>query len=175
MPILNRSTRSWLLRAHQQVDDDPSACYLVHHHLERFAWPVGFCESRRCQCHFLSHCYGPGLELYHSDFFVSGAKFLFDRNLSGYTWNRRRVYEHHPEVQFKPGPFYMGNGILGWAVNINCILWTLFVTVIFSIPTLLPVTKENMNYASVITGGVIILAWCVLPSCIESLRALAFP
>ena len=85
------------------------------------------------------------------------------------------MYEHHPEVQFKPGPFYMGNGILGWAVNINCILWTLFVTVIFSIPTLLPVTKENMNYASVITGGVIILAWCVLPSCIESLRALAFP
>lgn len=76
----------------------------------------------------------------------------------------RRVYEHHPEVQFKPGPFYMGNGILGWAVNINCILWTLFVTVIFSIPTLLPVTKENMNYASVITGGVIILAciWYIL-------------
>ena len=100
---------------------------------------------------------------------------MLNRNLFEDTWNRRRVYEHHPEVQFKPGPFYMGNGILGWAVNINCILWTLFVTVIFSIPTVLPVTKENMNYASVITGGVIILAWFVLPSCIESLCALAFP
>ena len=43
----------------------------------------------------------------------------------------------------------MGDGILGWAANITCILWTLFVVVIFSLPTILPVTKENMNYASV--------------------------
>ncbi|KAI0270633.1 APC amino acid permease [Gloeopeniophorella convolvens] len=70
----------------------------------------------------------------------------------------RRIYQHHPEVQFKPGPFYMGDGLLGWAANINCILWTLFVSVIFSIPTYLPVTKDTMNYASVITGGVALLA-----------------
>ncbi|THH15311.1 hypothetical protein EW146_g5131 [Bondarzewia mesenterica] len=76
----------------------------------------------------------------------------------------RRVFESHPEVRFKPGPFYMGQGILGWVVNINCILWTLFVSVILSIPTVLPVTKDNMNYASVITGGVIILSgvWFVI-------------
>ncbi|KAA1478995.1 APC amino acid permease, partial [Dentipellis sp. KUC8613] len=70
----------------------------------------------------------------------------------------RRVFQNHPEVQFKPGPFYMGDGLLGWLVNVNCILWTLFVTVIFSLPTVLPVTKDTMNYASVITGGVVILS-----------------
>ena len=58
----------------------------------------------------------------------------------------------------------MGDGLLGWACNITCICWTLFVSVIFSIPTVLPVTKETMNYASVITGGVVILsgAWYIL-------------
>ncbi|KZV68624.1 APC amino acid permease [Peniophora sp. CONT] len=70
----------------------------------------------------------------------------------------RRVFEHHPEVHFKPGPFYLGDGLLGWAVNINCICWTLFVSVIFSLPTVLPVTKDTMNYASVITGSVVILS-----------------
>jgi Amino acid permease len=70
----------------------------------------------------------------------------------------RRIFRHHPEVQFKPGPFYLGDGLLGWAVNLNCIIWTLFVSVIFSLPTYLPVTKNTMNYASVITGGVLLLA-----------------
>ena len=36
--------------------------------------------------------------------------------------------------------------------------WTLFVSVILSFPTIKPVTSQTMNYASVITGGVIILA-----------------
>jgi hypothetical protein len=70
----------------------------------------------------------------------------------------RRIFQHHPEVQFKPGPFYLGDGWLGWAVNLNCIVWTLFVSVIFSLPTYLPVTKNTMNYAAVITGSVILLA-----------------
>ncbi|KAI0092325.1 amino acid permease [Irpex rosettiformis] len=70
----------------------------------------------------------------------------------------RRLYRNHPEVDFKPGPFYMGDGLLGWAANINCILWTLFVCVIFAMPNYLPVNPQNMNYASAITGGVIILS-----------------
>lgn len=76
----------------------------------------------------------------------------------------RRVYQNHPEVMFKPGPFYMGDGLLGWVANVCCIAWTLFVCVVFSLPTILPVTKENMNYASVITVGIMILAgiWYVL-------------
>jgi hypothetical protein len=77
----------------------------------------------------------------------------------------RRVFQDHPEVMFKPyvpslhfkgaclstdsGPFYMGDGLLGWAANVACISWTLFVCVIFSFPTLKPVTALNMNYASV--------------------------
>ncbi|PSR79930.1 hypothetical protein PHLCEN_2v6831 [Hermanssonia centrifuga] len=52
----------------------------------------------------------------------------------------------------------MGDGMLGWVVNINCILWTLFVSVLFSMPNYLPVDKSNMNYASLITGGVVILS-----------------
>ena len=70
----------------------------------------------------------------------------------------RRIYQHHPEVQFKPGPFYLGDGWLGWAMNLNCIAWTLFVSVIFSLPTYLPVTVNTMNYASVITGSVVLMA-----------------
>jgi len=73
----------------------------------------------------------------------------------------RRIYRHHPEVQFKPGPFYLGDGLLGWAVNLNCIIWTLFISVIFSLPTYLPVTSNTMNYASVITGSVLLLAMYV--------------
>jgi hypothetical protein len=34
----------------------------------------------------------------------------------------RRIFRNHPEVQFKPGPFYMGT--IGWAANITCIVWT---------------------------------------------------
>ncbi|KAJ7456875.1 APC amino acid permease [Mycena latifolia] len=70
----------------------------------------------------------------------------------------RRVFQDHPEVMFKPGPFYMGSGALGWAANLMCISWTLFVCVIFSFPTLKPVTALNMNYASVITIGVMFLS-----------------
>ncbi|KDQ55916.1 hypothetical protein JAAARDRAFT_180067 [Jaapia argillacea MUCL 33604] len=70
----------------------------------------------------------------------------------------RRVYGKHPEVNFKPGPFYMGDGFVGLAANSICIVWTLFVCVIFSLPTVMPVTAANMNYASVITVGVIVLS-----------------
>ncbi|KAK7030210.1 APC amino acid permease [Favolaschia claudopus] len=70
----------------------------------------------------------------------------------------RRVYQNHPEVMFKPGPFYMGPGLLGWTANVVCIVWTLFVCVIFSIPTVKPVDSLYMNYASVITVGVMFLS-----------------
>lgn len=78
--------------------------------------------------------------------------------------DRRRVYQDHPDVKFIPGPFYMGAGWLGWTCNVICIIWTLFVSVLFSLPTYFPVTAENMNYASVITVGVIVLSLCVPPS-----------
>ncbi|KAG5652586.1 hypothetical protein H0H81_004461 [Sphagnurus paluster] len=76
----------------------------------------------------------------------------------------RRVFQDHPEVMFKPGPFYMGDGLLGKACNTICIVWTLFICVIFSLPTIRPVTADNMNYASVITIGVLVLSgvWYIL-------------
>lgn len=52
----------------------------------------------------------------------------------------------------------MGDGWVGFAANWMCIGWTLFVCVIFSFPTVVPVTADNMNYASVITVGVMVLA-----------------
>ena len=83
---------------------------------------------------------------------------------------RRRFYRNHPEVMFKPGPFYMGDGWLGWSANIICIAWTLFVCVLFSLPTVLPVTPDNMNYASVITVGVVVLSGYVHPSFVQSTK-----
>lgn len=55
----------------------------------------------------------------------------------------------------------MGDGLLGWSANVICILWTLFVCVIFALPNYLPVDATNMNYASVITAAVIIIAMSV--------------
>jgi amino acid transporter len=69
----------------------------------------------------------------------------------------RRLFRNHPEVQFTPGPFYMGEK-LGWIANVICIFWTCFIIVLFSLPNLRPVTPGNMNYASVITIGVIVLS-----------------
>ena len=43
----------------------------------------------------------------------------------------------------------MGDGLLGWAANVICILWTGFVCIIFALPTTLPVTGDTMNYAAV--------------------------
>jgi amino acid transporter len=61
---------------------------------------------------------------------------------------RRRWYSGHPEVVFTPGPFYM-KGALGWVANVTCIVWTVFVCIIFSFPNIRPVTPQNMNYAAV--------------------------
>ena len=76
----------------------------------------------------------------------------------------RRIFHSHPEVKFKPGPYYMGDGWLGVFANVWCALWTFFVCVIFALPTRIPVTPTNMNYASVITVGVIAISglWYVL-------------
>ncbi|KAN0087703.1 Amino acid/polyamine transporter I [Tylopilus felleus] len=76
----------------------------------------------------------------------------------------RRVFHSHPEVKFKPGPYYMGDGWIGAFANVWCALWTCFVCVVFSLPTILPVTPANMNYTSVITVGVIVISglWYVL-------------
>jgi amino acid transporter len=70
----------------------------------------------------------------------------------------RRIFANHPEVHFVPGPFYLGDGILGWAMNLTCIGWTLFVCIILSLPTVLPTTATTMNYCVVLVAGVMALS-----------------
>ncbi|KAI1329078.1 amino acid permease [Xylariaceae sp. FL0255] len=55
--------------------------------------------------------------------------------------------------KFEPGPWHMGK--IGWFVNIYACIWTLFVSIIFILPTIRPVTPQNMNYAIVYLGGIL--------------------
>lgn len=48
--------------------------------------------------------------------------------------------------KFQPGPWHMGK--LSFFVNTWACLWTLFVSIIFILPTVRPVTATTMNYAS---------------------------
>jgi amino acid transporter len=58
--------------------------------------------------------------------------------------------------RFVPGPWSLGKW--GYWVNIWACLWTLFVSIIFVLPTLRPVTALNMNYASAFLGGIFVAA-----------------
>lgn len=46
----------------------------------------------------------------------------------------------------------MGSTV-GWVVNIIALLWIVFEMVLFSMPTVLPVTEVSMNYAIVVFFG----------------------
>ncbi|KAJ5354974.1 uncharacterized protein N7496_012186 [Penicillium cataractarum] len=58
--------------------------------------------------------------------------------------------------KFQPGPWHMGP--FSTIVNIWACLWTLFVSVIFVLPTAMPVTAEGMNYACVYLVAVLLFA-----------------
>lgn len=58
---------------------------------------------------------------------------------------------------FEPGPWHMGK--FSWGVNFYATAWTTFVTVIFFLPTIRPVTAENMNYAVVFFVAIIVIAY----------------
>jgi amino acid transporter len=54
---------------------------------------------------------------------------------------------------FEPGPFYLGHrGSL--IINSYAVVWTAFISIIFLMPTSLPVTPASMNYAVVILAGI---------------------
>lgn len=57
---------------------------------------------------------------------------------------------------FVPGPWYMGKA--SFFVNLWACLWTLFVSIIFLLPTYRPVTAENMNYAVAFLAFVLLCA-----------------
>lgn len=49
-------------------------------------------------------------------------------------------------------------GKLGWACNVIAVVWIAFEVVLFSMPTVLPVTAVSMNYASVVWAGFGVIA-----------------
>nr|POF18596.1 putative amino-acid permease c15c4.04c [Quercus suber] len=63
---------------------------------------------------------------------------------------------------FQPGPWHLGK--FSKAVNVWACLWTLFVSIIFVMPTALPVSADTMNYAIVYLGAILffsMLYWVV--------------
>ncbi|RJE24402.1 choline transport protein [Aspergillus sclerotialis] len=53
---------------------------------------------------------------------------------------------------FTPGPFWM-KGLIGYVINILSCIYIIAFIVIFCFPYTLPPTAANMNYASLMTGG----------------------
>jgi len=68
-------------------------------------------------------------------------------------------YADHPEVMFTPGPFYLGKTWYGYLVRFVAVFWTTFVVILLALPTVMPVDQNTMNYASVVTGGVLLISW----------------
>ena len=58
--------------------------------------------------------------------------------------------------RFEPGPWNMGR--VGYFVNAWACVWTLFVSIIFIMPTALPVAPDTMNYAVVYLAGILVFA-----------------
>ncbi|OJJ45243.1 hypothetical protein ASPZODRAFT_70024 [Penicilliopsis zonata CBS 506.65] len=58
--------------------------------------------------------------------------------------------------RFEPGPWHMG--VFSSFVNTWACLWTLFVSIIFILPTEMPVTASSMNYACVFLVAVFVFA-----------------
>jgi amino acid transporter len=56
---------------------------------------------------------------------------------------------------FVVGPFNLGSwGVMvGWVA----VLWVAIITILFSLPTVYPVTAESLNYTPVVVGSVSIL------------------
>ncbi|KAA1475343.1 amino acid transporter [Dentipellis sp. KUC8613] len=60
------------------------------------------------------------------------------------------------------GPFTLGRW--SWPLNVASALFTIFICVLFVLPTARPVTPQNMNYAVVAVGGIFVLvglAWAL--------------
>jgi hypothetical protein len=64
-------------------------------------------------------------------------------------WHRRREVN---AAKWSMGP------TVGWLVNIIAVLWIAFEMVLFSMPTVLPVTEVSMNYAIVVFVGFMVLS-----------------
>jgi len=45
------------------------------------------------------------------------------------------LFHDHPEVQFKPGPFSLGTGLLGKTINLTAVTWVRCVRAVFAVLT----------------------------------------
>lgn len=68
------------------------------------------------------------------------------------------------ERDFRPGPFYMAKyvGVIGGkAVHAVALLWVLYTSIIFNLPTAFPPTWKNFNYApvAIVVWLVALLSW----------------
>ncbi|CAL5221654.1 g3881 [Coccomyxa viridis] len=56
--------------------------------------------------------------------------------------------------EFQPGPFYLGKAgiVIGWIA----VGWVTFITAVFVMPLTFPVTTDNLNYAGVAVGIVLV-------------------
>lgn len=58
--------------------------------------------------------------------------------------------------QFEPGPWNLGKASI--FINAWAVIWTLFVSIIFILPTVRPVTALTMNYAAAFLGLIFFFA-----------------
>lgn len=58
--------------------------------------------------------------------------------------------------KFTPGPWHLGK--FSYWINLWACIWTFFVSIIFILPTLLPATPSNMNYAIVFMAFILFVA-----------------
>src|SRR5205085_2845556 len=58
--------------------------------------------------------------------------------------------------RFQPGPWHLGR----WSRPIGtiAILWVAFITILFMLPTVKPITKDNFNYTVVAVGAVLLFS-----------------
>ncbi|KAN0064838.1 polyamine transporter tpo5 [Thecaphora frezii] len=70
----------------------------------------------------------------------------------------KQIYQDHPDVRFRPGPFSLGKGWLGRVIPIIAIAWTVFECTVLILPTSMPIEAKTFNYSWVIVTGVMLLS-----------------
>lgn len=69
----------------------------------------------------------------------------------------RQFFENHPDVQFQPGPFFMGNSWWARFIVWLSVVWVIFEVTVLSFPLYSSVDQDTMNWGSIVMFGVLIL------------------